>query len=153
MTELSRQIVARLRRFIGNRRKLKRVRTRLTFSLALADPRLSQNGFRKLPRLSGHTLDLSRTGIALIVPAIRIGEHYLAGNDRKLQVKLELPSGPVEMNVIPVRYESLEEHEEEDGYLIGARISEMNEVDRSRFDAYIAALLSNPVARSKSNKD
>ena len=97
MSELPRRIVSQLRRFIGNRRQSKRVRTRLSFTLSLSDPRVGMNGSRRLPTLDGYTLDVSTTGLALIVPAIRIGEHYLAGADRQLHVKLELPSGPVEM--------------------------------------------------------
>ena len=88
-----------------------------------------------MPALSGHTLDVSSTGLALIVPAIRIGEHYLAGSDRRLYIKLELPSGAVEMKVVAVRYESLED---ESGYLIGARIVEMNDPDRASFDKYVS---------------
>ncbi len=118
MSELPRRIVSHLRRFIGNRRRSKRVRARLSFTLSLSDPRMNTNGSRRLPSLNGHTLDVSPTGLALIVPAIRIGEHYLAGSDRKLHIKLELPSGPVELKVVAVRYESLED---ESGYLIGAR--------------------------------
>src|SRR6185295_10024865 len=102
MSELPRRIVSRLRRFIGNRRASRRVRTRLNFTLNLSDPRVSSNGARRLRKLDGHTLDVSSTGLALIVPAIRIGEHYLAGGERKLQVKLELPAGPVEMKVASV---------------------------------------------------
>src|SRR5689334_11288875 len=109
MSELPRRIVSQLRRFIGNRRHSKRVRVRLSFTLSLADPRVSTNGARRLPTLNGHTLDVSTTGLALIVPAIRIGEHYLAGNDRRLHIKLELPDGPVEMKVATVRYESLDD--------------------------------------------
>jgi hypothetical protein len=135
MSELPRRIVSRLRRFIGNRRGSRRVRTRLSFTLSLSDPRVNSNGARKLPKLDGYTLDVSSTGLALIVPAIRIGEHYLAGADRKLHVKLELPSGPVEMKVASVRYESLED---ETGYLIGARILEMNDADRASFQKYVA---------------
>ena len=141
MSELPRRIVSSLRRFIGNRRRSKRVRARLTFTVGLSDPRVSSNGSRRLPRLNGHTLDVSNTGLALIVPAIRIGEHYLAGADRKLHVKLELPTGPVEMKVATVRYESLEESREETGYLIGARISEMSDQDRATYHKYIANLL------------
>jgi len=37
------------------------------------------------------------------------------------------------MCVIPVRYESLEEGESETGYVIGARIEEMSDADRTRF--------------------
>ena len=107
MSELPRRIVSSLRRFIGNRRQNKRVRARLAFTLSISDPRVNSNGSRRLPRLEGHTLDVSSTGLALIVPAIRIGEHYLAGDERKLHVKLELPTGSVEMKVATVRYESL----------------------------------------------
>ncbi len=143
MSELPRRIVSRLRRFIGNRRRTKRVCARLTFNLSLSDPRVSSNGARRLPTLDGHTLDVSTTGLALIVPAIRIGEHYLAGADRKLHVKLELPTGPVEMKVATVRYESLEDSREDTGYLIGARILEMSDADRMSFEKYVAKVLSN----------
>jgi hypothetical protein len=59
MSELPRRIVSQLRRFIGNRRRCKRVRTRLTFTLSLSDPKVSSNGARRLPALNGHTLDIS----------------------------------------------------------------------------------------------
>ena len=146
MSELPRRIVSHLRRFIGNRRRHKRVRARLNFTLRLSDPRVSSNGSRRLPNLDGHTLDISTTGLALIVPAIRIGEHYLAGSDRRLYVKLELPTGPVEMKLTTVRYEALDETDEETGYVIGARITEMTDADRASFNAYIAKLLRSPQA-------
>ena len=141
MSELPRRIVSRLRRFIGNRRHSKRVQTRLSFTLSLSDPRVSSNGARRLPTLDGHTLDVSSTGLALIVPAIRIGEHYLAGSERRLHVKLELPGGPVEMIVTAVRYESLDEAQEESGYLIGARIIEMADSDRASYEAFVTKIL------------
>ena len=135
MSELPRRIVSHLRRFIGNRRHSKRVRARLSFTLSLTNPRMGANGSRRLPGLNGHTLDVSSTGVALVVPAIRIGEHYLAGSERRLYIKLELPSGPVEMKVVAVRYESLED---ESGYLIGARIVEMSDSDRASFKKYVS---------------
>jgi len=91
-----------------------------------------------LPALDGYTLDVSVSGLALIVPAIRIGEHYLAGDERKLYVKLELPTGPVEMKVVTVRYENLEDGS---GYLIGARIQQMSDADRSSFEKYVANVM------------
>ena len=143
MSELPRRIVSRLRRFVGNRRHSKRVRARLSFTLSLTDPRVSSNGFRRLPSLNGHTLDVSATGLALVVPAIRIGEHYLAGDDRKLHIRLELPTGPIEMRVGTVRYESLED---EAGYVIGARILEMSETDRASFNKYLAKVMNHQPA-------
>lgn len=137
MSELPRRIVSHLRRFIGNRRRSRRVRARLSFTLSLSDPKVPTNGARRLPTLDGYTLDVSSTGLALIVPAIRIGEHYLAGNDRRLYIKLELPNGPLEMKVATVRYESLED---ESGYLIGARIIEMSDSARASFEKYVSKL-------------
>jgi hypothetical protein len=133
--------VSHLRRFIGNRRGHKRVRARLNFTLSLSDPRVGSNGSRRLPTLDGHTLDISMTGLALIVPAIRIGEHYLAGSDRRIYLKLELPSGPVEMKLATVRYEALDETDEETGYVIGARIIEMADADRASYQQHLAKLL------------
>jgi len=145
MSELPRRIVSRLRRYIGNRRRHKRARTRLTFTLRLSDPRTNSNGSRRLPSISGHTLDVSTTGLALVVPAIRIGEHYLVANERSLHLSLDLPSGSVELNVVPVRYESLEEDEEETGYVIGVRVTDMTAPDRERFNEYVESLLSKQV--------
>jgi len=142
MSELPRRIVSHLRRFIGNRRRFKRVRARLDFTLSLSDPRVNRNGSRRIPTLNGHTFDVSTSGLALIVPAIRIGEHYLAGAERKIFLKLELPGGPVEMKLATVRYESLDESTEETGYLIGARIVEMADADRQIFTNYVNKLVS-----------
>ncbi|HKS11080.1 MAG TPA: PilZ domain-containing protein [Pyrinomonadaceae bacterium] len=141
MSELPRRIVSHLRRFVGNRRAHKRVRARLNFTLSLSDPRVNTNGSRRLPTLDGHTLDVSTTGLALIVPAIRIGEHYLAGSDRWVYVKLDLPAGPVEMKLATVRYEALDATDEETGYVIGARIVEMADADRASFEKYVAKIL------------
>lgn len=146
MSELPRRIVSHLRRFISNRRGHKRVRARLNFTLSLSDPRVNTNGSRRLPTLDGHTLDVSTTGLALIVPAIRIGEHYLAGSDRRVYVRLDLPAGPVEMKLATVRYESLDGTDEETGYVIGARIIEMADADRASFEEYVAKILGRPHA-------
>jgi hypothetical protein len=141
MSELPRRIVSRLRRYIGNRRKVKRAQVRLNFTLTLSDPRTTTNGSRRLASIEGHTVDISTTGLGLIVPAIRVGEHYLVGEERSLHLLLELPDEPVNMNVVPVRYESLEEEATESGYIIGVRLVEMSAADRKRFVQYVEGLL------------
>ena len=140
--ELARSIVSRFRQFVGDRRHARRVRARLPFTVSLAGPAKNQNGSRRMSSLKGHTLDLSSTGLALIVPTIIVGEHHLVNENRNLNVRLELPDGVVEMQVTPIRYESLDDHRTETGYLIGARIVSIDETDQARFMKYVANLMS-----------
>jgi len=91
--------------------------------------------------MDGHTLDLSANGMALVVPAITLDEHHLVGENRGLKVQLELPTGPVEMQVRPVRYERLEEDKSETGYLIAVKIVGMSEKDRATYSEYVSTLL------------
>lgn len=90
--------------------------------------------------LEGHTRDMRATGLSLVVPDIRIGEEEIVGEDRTLRVVLELPSGRVELEVVPVRYEPLDAEETERGYLIGTRITEISDSDCVRFVKYLRAL-------------
>jgi hypothetical protein len=136
MSEFLRTLVGRLREYAGDRRAPRR-RVRLPFTLSLHEPGRKANGRRPLPTLSGFTHDISATGLALIVPAIRIGGHYLAGGDRSLEVVLELPSGPVNVRVTSVRYEPVDEDRSEDGYIIGVRITDMTAADRERLKIFL----------------
>ena len=135
-----RRFVSHLRRFIGNRRRHQTcARAPELHPQSLGSP-VEFKRHTTVAVADGHTLDISTTGVALIVPAIRIGEHYLAGADRAATLKLDLPGGPVEMKLATVRYEALEETDEETGYLIGARIIEMADADRASFEEYIAKM-------------
>jgi PilZ domain-containing protein len=138
MAEFTRTIVSRFRQYVGERRRAKRYKTRLAFSISVPEQARSFNGAKRTRIMDGHTLDISASGLALIVPAITLGEHHLVGENRSLNVKLQLPVGPIDFKVTPVRYESLEEHETETGYLIGAKILEMADEDRVKFAKYVA---------------
>jgi PilZ domain-containing protein len=138
--ELARSLVSRMRQMVGVRRNSKRRKARLTFSLSLASPAKNLNGTRRRISMDGHTSDLSEDGLALIVPSITLDEHHLVGENRSLNVSLELPVGPIEMQVSPVRYESLEEHKTETGYLIGTKIVRMSDEDRAKFAEFVASL-------------
>lgn len=140
MPELTRTLVSRLRAYIGNRRRARRYAARLGCSLTPSDRHVTLNGFGRTKWMEGHTLDLSTTGLAVIVPAIRIGEHYLVGDERKLRLRLDLPAGPVEMQVKPARYESLEDQDVETGYLIGVQIIAMVDTERAAYDKFLRRL-------------
>jgi hypothetical protein len=139
--ELARAIVSRLRRYLGDRRHSTRKKVRLPFSIVVAGPAKSVNGSRQTRSLEGHTLDISPAGMSLIVPAIRIGEYHLIGENRGFGVILKLPAGEVEMEVAPVRYESLEDHQTETGFLIGVKIVDMPDADRVTFAQYVSGLI------------
>jgi hypothetical protein len=137
MAELARTFVSRLRQFIGNRRGARRCPTRLSFRVTAADRRITTNGSGRVAWLEGFTQDISTSGLGLIAPAIRIGEQYLVGENRRLQVMLELPTGTVEMEVTPVRYEAIEEQEVKSGYIIGVRILSMSDEHRVNYDNFV----------------
>lgn len=138
--ELARSIASRLRRYAGDRRHAKRVKARLDFTLSLVGPALSSNGRKRVISIKGHTLDLSDTGLALIVPSIIVNEHHLVGENRNMYLTLELPDGPIEMNVTPIRYERLDDHPTEIGYLIGVKLVNGEERDRLKFSQYLSEL-------------
>lgn len=145
MPELIRNIVGRLRAVMGNRRSAPRFKARLEVELALA--RSSTSGAKKVLSdeahrltLSGHTRDLSTSGLALVLPAIRIGGDYLTGENLSLEITLKLPDGAVTIHGKPVRYAPLDEDAEEKGYLVGVRIEGMSEEDRARFDKYLEGI-------------
>ncbi|HSS18778.1 MAG TPA: PilZ domain-containing protein [Pyrinomonadaceae bacterium] len=140
MAEFTRTIVSRLRQYVGDRRRSKRQSARLDLSLSLASATKSLNGTRRIESMAGHTIDLSANGVALVVPRITLGDHHLVGENRGINLRIELPEGPVEMQTAPVRYERLEEHKLETGYLIAVKIVSMSADDRARFSEYVSSL-------------
>ena len=140
MPERLRTIVNRLRRFVGERRHAPRHPARLRVTVSLAE----ENGRRAHAHsLAGHTRDLSATGIALVLPAIRIGERYLMGEGRTILVSLELPEATVSLRAAPMRYERLDEDGGAEGYLLGIHITEMSDKDRARFIEYLKTVSRN----------
>jgi hypothetical protein len=87
--------------------------------------------------ISGEAADVSKTGIAFIVGAIRVKEFYLVGQDRKLLVELDLPGRKIKMKVIGRRYEKVGIHVSAERYLIGAEIVEMEESHRQAYERFL----------------
>ena len=140
MPEFFRSLAARLRKYIKDRRHAERRNVRLPISASFIEKTKKLNSRRPLTTLKGHTVDISGDGMAIVVPSIHIEGHYLVGEGRTLVVELQLPDGPVNINVVPVRYERMDEDETATGYLIGSRITEISDPDRKRFMAYIGTL-------------
>lgn len=87
--------------------------------------------------LAGKTVDLSETGVGFVVSAIRIKEKYLVGQERVLNVELDLAGKKVEMRVLGKRYERVGIHDSTEQYLIGAAITEIDPDDRQRYDYFL----------------
>lgn len=139
MPELIRSLAARLRRFVGDRRHANRRRVRLVVSITIQHPKTGEP-MKSAGALEGHTRDISPHGLAVIVPAIRLGEHYLTGENRILQITLQLSAGSVLIHAAPVRYHKLDDEaspENATHYLIGTRITHISDADRARLVEYL----------------
>jgi hypothetical protein len=116
---------------------------RLLFSLSLPGPDRREPHATPLPsRLEGYTRNLSETGLAIVVPRLHFGGHYFNVVGSALHIQLELPGGRVRIRATPVRCERLGEENGEEGYLIGVRITEMNDSEWVRLVQYVRTLRS-----------
>ena len=136
---LKNSIAKTLRQSIANRRRAARRRAQRKARLMISVS-LTAGGETTMP-LEGYTRDISEDGLAVIVPSLRVGDKYLDSDDCTVRVVLiEVPSGSVEIQAVPVRYQPLEQTSAETGHLLGLRITAMSEADRLRYDRYLSTL-------------
>lgn len=139
MLQLIRSLETNVRKFVRSVRQSPRHRPRLPFTLSMLDhgaDRISRNA----RRVNGYTRNISETGMALIVPAIRNGDNHLAARNRKLLIVLELPTGPIRLQAAPIRYERIKRNTGESGYLLGVRIVSMSDNHKHLFLKYLNRL-------------
>ena len=106
------------------------LQARLEFSVLMREAGTSESGVQHLRACAGHTLNVSKHGLALVLHAQNINEQY---GDGSLSIELDLPNGlSLEIHATPVRYEKLDK-----GYLIGAQISDMKDRDRELYEQYL----------------
>jgi len=112
------------------------LQARLEFSVLLREAAAGASGVQHMRAVAGHTVNVSAGGLAVMLHAQKIDEQYLSGAEGSMSIELDLPNGgSVEIQATPVRYEK-----RDDGYLIGAQISEMSERDREVFEEYLREL-------------
>ncbi|HSP62750.1 MAG TPA: PilZ domain-containing protein [Pyrinomonadaceae bacterium] len=138
MPEFIRSVVSRVRMFVKDRRSSSRLRVRLLCSISVGGKTNGNSSGHLARLLKGYTRDLSQDGLALSVPQVHLDGHHLATEERDLQLKLELPDGPISMLVSPRRYERLDEAELGCGYLIGVQIVQISDEDRRLYLSFIA---------------
>lgn len=112
------------------------LQARLEFSVLLREAENSQTGVQHMRAVAGHTVNLSTIGLAVMLHAQNIDPQYLTGGESSMSIELDLPSGvSIEIEAMPVRYEK-----RDDGYLIGARITDISDRDRELYDEYLREL-------------
>src|SRR5438046_10398155 len=120
-----RYFLGRLRGAVSDRRRSPRYDARLSFSISVLDGDADHENTRAPRTLVGRTRNLSDTGFALIVPSLRLGTNKLDDENSTLRLMLDLPTGTVEIHVVPVRSQQLSENDGDAGYFIGAKITHM----------------------------
>jgi hypothetical protein len=137
-----RYLLGRLRGAVGNRRRAPRYDARLSFSVSVLDDDAPHENTRPPLTLVGRTRNMSDTGFALIVPSLRLGTNKLDGGNSTLRLMLDLPTGTVEIHVVPVRSHQLGENDKDVGYFIGAKITHLSDGARARLVKFLRGLRS-----------
>ena len=121
------------------RRRVRRLKVRceleLTATLSLLDTEV-QNCESSLIFL-GQTHDLSAAGMGMVLPSTIIDERFCSGANR-LNLSLHVPGGVIAMEVSPVRCERLSGTYVGQGYLLGTKITYVD--DRAKFERYLETL-------------
>jgi hypothetical protein len=125
---------------IHDRRQAQRLRAaceaELTASLAILD----SDAFPCSDTLLfyGSTEDLSANGVSVIIPAARIDDRF-RGDWARLQLSLFLPTGPIRLEVKPIRWQLLQRESSRLAYLMGAQILRFDE-NRLAYDNYLRSI-------------
>ncbi|MFN0279313.1 MAG: PilZ domain-containing protein [Pyrinomonadaceae bacterium] len=85
----------------------------------------------------GETADISRTGIGFVVPSIRIKEKYLVGQERNLNIEIDLPTGKIFMRALGRRYEKVGIHISAERFLVGAQILSLSGADKENYETFL----------------
>lgn len=85
----------------------------------------------------GETIDMSRSGVGFLVPAIRVKEKYLVGHLRPLNIEIDLPGGKIYLRAIGRRYEKVGQHISTERFLVGAEITDIDGSDKEIYDAFL----------------
>jgi|SRR5215204_2088411 len=137
-----RYLLGRFRGTLGNRRRAPRYDARLSFSVSIVNEEAGRENTRPPQTLVGRTRNLSETGLALVVPSLRLGTNKLNDGSSTLRLMLDLPTGTAEIHVVPVRSHQLDEKDKDSGHLIGVRITLLSDDARARLAKFLRGLRS-----------
>ena len=123
--------------FPSNKRRAPRRSARLPVSVSVMEVEAISGGLRYSPELTGHTRVLNQFGMAIILPTIQVQNYNFADTNRRLLLKLHLPSGAMHLHVNPVNSQQLTGTGANAGWLIGVRITKISDDDRKRLIQFL----------------
>lgn len=129
-----RELVSRFSSTLAQRRASARKGYSIPVKVCFAPEKSLVKGRCDEAFISGETADISETGIGFVVSSIRIKEKYLVGQDRLLNLELDLSGRKVRMQVRGMRYERIGIHLSTERYLIGAVIVAVNKEDTAAYE-------------------
>ena len=125
------------------RRRVRRLKVKceveLTANLSLLDNDIQTSDSSLI--FLGRTHDLSAAGLGMVLPSTTIDERFCSG-DNRLNLSLFVPGGVIGLEVSPVRCERLSGPYSAQGYLLGTKITNVD--DRPRFEKYLDSLSEKP---------
>jgi len=134
-----REIATRFTRVLAQRRAAPRKQVSVAVRVRLA-PTLQSVGHIKASEkltLCGATFDISSCGVGVILPSIRLNEHYLVGQDHILVVEMDIHDRTIVMKAVGRRYEEVGEHLSVKRFAVGLEIVDMTATDRAAYEYFI----------------
>lgn len=119
-----------------NRRAEPRRQVRLSASVSLVEQEGEENEW---PSVLAYTRDISKSGMALIVPSTRLGCHDLKSGDYLLRIILAVShETSIRATARLVHCELANRKESEIGFLLGVKIEEIGAKDRILYDEAVS---------------
>jgi len=152
----ARSYLARLREYVGDRRRSPRRGARFAARVPAAVTILDAGAGRPAgaaqgPSVGGETRDLGGSGLTVRVGRVRVGGRYLTDAEHRLGVRLELPAGEVFLLAEAVRFEHTPDEEGGADYLLGLRILKVSEDDFALYSGYLRTLV--PLERRRGERE
>jgi hypothetical protein len=136
--------------YADGRRQVPRCEARLQVSLRFEPSTAGENaqeevvvavGANERAEITGETINLSETGLAVRVPSNQIGDRYLNVVGCMLRLTLELPAGTVQVRATPKWCQWSSSEGTARSFIIGLRITEMSDEEWVLLVRYVHACL------------
>ena len=124
----------------GNRQLAPRFKVKFPVSLTIPDTDPFGLKLKPPPRLEGYTRDISRIGLAVVVPDVQHDGYNFSSSAHRLIVSVSLPTAGIELRAAPVRSEKPNMQKGGAGWVIGLRIIKMSDRDCGYWVAYLDSL-------------